>query len=94
VSDLEKVDIGERQAAQEKVNSRIASMHLWKVLAAHVVVFQLLSDELDPFGGDLHPFVRIIRRCLHRASNEALDALRHWLDALMTFVMNIHNIHL
>jgi hypothetical protein len=97
-SDLKTVDIGER-AAQEKVNSRIASKHLRKVLAARIVVFQLflqlaiqvhgtlqekhkriwllfqLSDELVPFGGGLHPFVRIIRKCLHRASNDALDTL-------------------
>jgi hypothetical protein len=97
-SDLKTVDIGER-AAQDKVNSRIASKHLRKVLAARVVVFQLflqlatkvhgtlqekhkriwllfqLSDELVPFSGNLHPFVRIIRKCLHRASNEAINEL-------------------
>jgi hypothetical protein len=97
-TDLKTVDIGER-AAQDKVNSRIASKHLRKVLAARVVVFQLflqlatkvhgtlqekhkriwllfqLSDELVPFSGNLHPFVRIIRKCLHRAPNEAINEL-------------------
>jgi hypothetical protein len=105
VSDLGKVDIGE-WAAQEKVNSRIASKHLRKVLAVRVVVFQLflqlaiqvhgtlqekhkriwlffqLSDKLVSFDGDLHPFIRIIRRCLRRASNEALDALVERLDII------------
>jgi hypothetical protein len=38
------------------------------------LLFQL-SDELVPFSRNLHPFVRIIRKCLHRASNEALNEL-------------------
>ena len=52
VSDLEKVDIRER-AAQEKVNCRIASKHLRKVLAARVVVFQLFLQLAIQVDGTL-----------------------------------------
>ncbi len=52
VSDLKKLDIGER-AAQEKVNSRIVSEHLRKVLAARVVVFQLFLQLAIQVHGSL-----------------------------------------
>lgn len=41
--------------------------HIW-------LLFQL-SDQLGPYIGTLHPFVRIVRKCLRRASTEALDIL-------------------
>jgi hypothetical protein len=41
------------------------------------LLFQL-SNQL--VHGDLHPFVRIMRRCLHRASNDALVELVERLD--------------
>jgi hypothetical protein len=113
-SDLRTVDIGER-AAQEEVNSRIASKHLRRVLAARVVVFRLflqlsiqvdgtlqekhkriwllfqLSDVLAPFDGDSHPFVRIITKCLHHASNDALDVLVERLgDTLGEYLPQAH----
>ena len=52
VSDLEKVDIGER-AAQEKVNSWITSKHLRKVLAVRVVIFQLFLQLAIHVDGTL-----------------------------------------
>lgn len=45
VSDLGRVNIGER-AAQDKVNSWIASKHFREVLAAHVVVFLAVYNSL------------------------------------------------
>lgn len=43
------------------------------------LLFQL-SDQLGPFAGTLHPFVRIMRKCFHRASGQALDMLVNRLD--------------
>jgi hypothetical protein len=43
------------------------------------LLFQL-SDELDPRGDSAHPFVRIMRNCLPRASSHALDILIGRLD--------------
>jgi hypothetical protein len=52
VSHLEYVHIGER-TAQENINSRIASEHLRKVLAARVVFFQLFLQLAIQVDGTL-----------------------------------------
>jgi hypothetical protein len=51
-SDLEKVDAGER-AGQHEVNSQIASKQFRRVLAAHIVVFQLFLQLATEVHGSL-----------------------------------------
>jgi hypothetical protein len=53
------------------------------------LLFQL-SDELVPFGKGSHPFVRIIKNCLHRASDDALDALVGRFGGILNNIYHSH----
>ena len=75
VSDLELVEDGKR-AAQNELNSRIASKHLRKVLAARVVVFELFLQLAIEVHGTLQEKHKLIW-LLFQLSDEFIPGYPH-----------------